>query len=279
MTRVSAEDIMRVVPEIMRSVSSESLLPRFQQLRDADIEMKSPGEVVTVADRDAEQRLTSQLVRLLPGSRVVGEEQASLDPTILNALDDGDVWLVDPLDGTANFVAGSPQFAMIVALLRHGQTTAAWILNPVSNVLMSATRGGGAYVGTTRVRAPRDVPDAATMRGIVKTRFLPDNIRVSIEHRSSTLGMTLVGLGCAGVEYPAVAQGEQHYALYWRTLPWDHAAGVLILIEAGGRALRLDGSPYVPADPAKGLLVASNPGIWSTVHDLLLRGGEISSAM
>jgi fructose-1,6-bisphosphatase/inositol monophosphatase family enzyme len=79
----------------------------------------------------------------------------------------------------------------------------------------------------------------------------------------------LVGLGCAGVEYPAIAQGEQHYVLYWRTLPWDHAAGTLLLTEAGGCALRLDGSPYLPADRRLGLLVASNPGIWSATRDLL----------
>jgi fructose-1,6-bisphosphatase/inositol monophosphatase family enzyme len=253
----------------MQAVSAETLLPRFQRLRDADIEMKSPGEVVTIADREAERRLSPQLTRLLPGSRVVGEEQASLDPSVLNGLDSGDVWLVDPLDGTANFVAGSAQFAMIVALLRQGQTIAAWILEPVSGMVMSAMRGGGAYVGATRIRAPQDVPDAAAMRGIIKTRFLPDDIRASIEHRSSSLGAMLVGLGCAGVEYPAVARAEQHYVLYWRTLPWDHAAGTLLLTEAGGCALRLDGSPYLPADRRLGLLVASNPGIWSATRDLL----------
>lgn len=264
-------DITSAVPGIMRAVAAEALLPRFRLLREADIEMKSPGEVVTIADREAELLLSAQLVHLLPGSRVVGEEQASLDPSALEHLADGDVWLVDPLDGTANFVDGTPQFAMIVALLRRGQTVAAWILHPVQDVLMSATSGGGAFIGSTRIRTPQDVPEAATMCGIVKARFLPDDLRSAIADRTSTLDgiQLLAGPGCAGIEYPAIAHGEQHFALYWRTLPWDHAAGVLFLTEAGGCALRLDGSPYDPADQRTGLLVATNADVWSVTVDLL----------
>jgi fructose-1,6-bisphosphatase/inositol monophosphatase family enzyme len=77
------------------------------------------------------------------------------------------------------------------------------------------------------------------------------------------------GQHCAGYEYPAVATDEQQFALFWRILPWDHLPGTLILREAGGTILHLDGSEYHPTDSERGLLVAPNPEIWETVSTTL----------
>jgi fructose-1,6-bisphosphatase/inositol monophosphatase family enzyme len=74
---------------------------------------------------------------------------------------------------------------------------------------------------------------------------------------------------CAGDEYPLVASGARHFALYWRTLVWDHAPGVLFLREAGGVAARLDGRPYAIADASEAILLAQTPAIWAELADVM----------
>jgi fructose-1,6-bisphosphatase/inositol monophosphatase family enzyme len=145
-------DVMDEVATVMRQAAAEAILPRYQTLLAGDVEEKTPGEVVTVADREAEQLISPRLAALQPGSRVVGEEAVAANPSLLDGLDDGHVWLVDPLDGTANFVAGSSSFSVMVALLKDGQTIASWLLDPVSGQLSVASRGDGAFIDGMRVR-------------------------------------------------------------------------------------------------------------------------------
>ncbi len=262
---------MDAVSGLMREAAQQAILPRFRALATGDIEEKSPGELVTLADREAEALLTSALCALLPGSRVLGEEAASQDARLYGLLDaPGDVWLVDPLDGTANFINGSSTFAVMVALVRDGQTVASWMLDPLTDRMAMAERGGGATLAGARVRSPQEAPPWPATTGAVLTRFLPPDVRRQIEQRATGLGQIMPGLHCAGHEYPAVATGHQHFVLFWRLEPWDHAPGALFIHEAGGRAAYLDGSPYAPAQRRQGLLVAQNSAVWQSVSQALL---------
>src|SRR5919106_4920939 len=101
------------VETLMREAAANAILPRFRRLQHHEIEEKTPGELVTAADREAERILSAGLSALLPGSLVIGEEAAAADPALISRLaDGGDIWLVDPLDGTANFAAGREPFAV-----------------------------------------------------------------------------------------------------------------------------------------------------------------------
>ncbi|BBK44287.1 inositol monophosphatase [Allostella vacuolata] len=258
------------VESLMREAAARAILPRFRALAAGDILEKQPGELVTVADREAEAILARGLALLLPGSTVVGEEAVALDDGLRRAVAATDrLWLVDPLDGTANFVAGDTRFAVMVALLRHGQTVAAWMLQPEGDIMAAAERGAGATLDGVRIAVPADSPESATPTGAILTRFLPPEVRERIALGVGRLGPVLPGMRCAGTEYPAIAAGRQDYALFWRTEPWDHAPGALFLAEAGGRAARPDGSPYRPGDGRKGLLVARSPAVWDQVADAL----------
>lgn len=258
------------VGEIMREAARDIVLPRFGRLCDQQIDEKTPGEIVTVVDREAERFITPRLKALFPGSHIIGEEQASQDPSLLESLEDERVWLVDPLDGTANFARGDPNFAVMIALLVAGETVAAWLLDPLRSVLSFAERGSGAFVEGRRIRSSVEQPSVAELRGAVLTRFLPSGLKQAIESRVPVIAEALPGVRCAGIEYPAIALGAQHFALFWRTLPWDHAPGVLFLTEAGGRAARVDGAPYRPGDGQEGLLAAENEAVWSLTHRALL---------
>jgi fructose-1,6-bisphosphatase/inositol monophosphatase family enzyme len=263
--------MIELVAELMRRAAAEAILPRFRALHSHEIEEKSPGELVTNADREAEAVLTRGLLELLPASVVLGEEAASVDPGLFRRLtEEADLWLVDPLDGTSNFVEGKPCFSVMVALVRRGETVASWMLDPLTDVVAVAEKGGGAYLGGERIVTTRATPAVDELRGAVLTRFLPPTLRAQIETRGQQIREILPGLRCAGHEYPALASGAQHFVLFWRTEPWDHAPGALFIAEAGGHVARLDGTPYAPVDPLKGLLVAQNLETWRAVERSLL---------
>jgi fructose-1,6-bisphosphatase/inositol monophosphatase family enzyme len=259
------------VETLIRDVAASVVMPRFRKLTEDEITQKAPGDLVTIADREAEALLAAGLVTLLPGSRVVGEEATSVDLSLLSIIGGpGDVWLVDPVDGTANFAAGRPPFAIMVALLRDGATVASWIFDPFTEVFAVAQRGGGAFLNGIRVKTPATARPADQLRGPSFSRHTPDTIRRGAESARPSIGQIVPGHNCAGYEYPAVVLDEQQFVVFWRVLPWDHAPGVLLVEEAGGVAWRLDGTPYVPADPRPGLLVAQNQHTWDTVRTTLL---------
>jgi fructose-1,6-bisphosphatase/inositol monophosphatase family enzyme len=257
------------VPALLREAAQRFIAPRFRRLQQGDVEEKSPGELVTIVDREVEAALSPALQRLRPGSRVVGEEACTAEPTLLHGLDHGEAWLLDPLDGTGNFVAGRPEIAIMVALLREGETVAAWMLDPLQGTLHAAERGAGAWRDGQRLRAA-DKKAHQGLRGIVKTRYLPPGLKEQVTQRAAALSEQHSGTNCSGNDYPAVVDGLSDFVLYWRTLPWDHAPGVLFLQEAGGHAARFDGSAYRPADTANGLLVASDSRTWQAARTLLL---------
>ena len=258
------------VADLIREVAATVVLPRFRHLRESEVHQKSPGDVVTIADQEAEKALTIGLTGLLPGSEVVGEEAVAADPAVLSRVGDrGAVWIVDPVDGTNNFAAGKTPFAVMVALLREGEPAAGWILDVVSDRMTVAEAGSGAYIDGVRVKTRTDDPGAAALHGVVAHKYLPQDLRLESYVNRHQLGGVSAGHHCAGYEYPAVATDEQQFALFWRILPWDHLPGSLILREAGGTVLHLDGSEYHPTDRERGLLVAPNPEIWQTVSSTL----------
>ncbi len=155
---------------------------------------------------------------------------------------------------------------MIVALLQEGETVAAWLYDPLDGCLCSAERGAGAFRDGQRVHAERR---DGGLRGIVKTRFLPPGLKQRVLDRTASCPGIHAGVNAAGVEYPAIARGDTDFALYWRTLPWDHAGPALWLQEAGGHAARPDGTPYRPAEPRDGLLAAADRTTWDAARSLL----------
>ncbi|GAA2247099.1 inositol monophosphatase family protein [Kitasatospora cystarginea] len=263
---------MEKVAEILAEASAEAVEPRFRALTDGEVMEKGPGDLVTVADREAEVIISRRLRELLPVP-VVGEEAVAADPSLARALvEEPAAWLVDPVDGTSNFVAGRPDFAVMASLVRSGQTVAAWIWQPITKAAYSAELGSGAWRNGSRlVRRPAD--DAPEKwRGTIKSRCLDPLEHHRLQTNARAFGRTSEGLRSAGMEYPLIAEGEQEFILYWRTLPWDHAPGSLLITESGGVSARLSGSPYHPDPPGgeDGLLVASDPAVWEHTRRVLL---------
>lgn len=260
------------VGAILREAAEAAILPRYRRLAEGEIEEKAPGDLVTIADREAERFIAARLPDLHPGSRVVGEEACAADPRLLEGLGEGAVWLVDPLDGTANFAAGRGPFAVMVALLVAGEITGAWMYDPLGGSLREAAPGGGAFVDGRRVTLADAAPEPGRLAGALSTRFMPPGLRERVEARvgAGALGPVREGFMCAGAEYPALAEGGGDYAVFWRALPWDHAPGGLYLREAGGVLERWDGVRYEPARPGEGLIAARSPAVAREVRRALV---------
>jgi fructose-1,6-bisphosphatase/inositol monophosphatase family enzyme len=264
-------DLVSTVSNLLKEVAETYVMPVFGK-REAVPQEKSPGEWVTEADKAGEAFLTPALRALLPGSLVVGEEAVSTDPSVLDQLaNDGHVWLIDPLDGTSNFAHGEPPFAVMVALIHKGNTVASWILDPVSDQLAISEKGSGSWINGEQIKVSEHSPELDLLNGAILRRFLPQELGERVNAVESHFANLSAGSKCAGFDYPAIANGPMDFALYWRTLPWDHAPGVLFLQEAGGHATRLDGTEYLVADHARpGLLAARNKETWARVKSTLL---------
>jgi len=256
------------VSALMRGVAADVVMPRFRTLADAEIATKSAGEVVTIVDREAELRLYDGLAALGLGARILGEEAAEEDPALLDNVGDGLVWLVDPLDGTANFAAGRAPFGMMIALVENGSTVAGWMLDPLSGRMCDAVRGMGATCDGAVVRARPT--GALRPRAALGTHFLGPDRRARV-HAQADLHLDVVPVPrCAAESYPRLVFGEDDAALFQRILPWDHAAGALFVTEAGGMVTHWDGSPWRVGGPGIGVLAAASPRLWERAADVLL---------
>jgi len=266
---VSVHALDTTVSTLMARVGADIVMPHFRQLGAADIEEKEPGDLVTIADKKAEDALTEGLLRILPDSRVVGEEACAADKSLLDSVTQGMVWVVDPIDGTGNYASGVSPFAIMVALVADGQTQAGWIYDPAIRRMCHAGLGQGAFVDGERVISRPTGQDPIV--AAINARFLPTDVRDDIMGRADTHFAQVETPRAAGEQYPRVVLGQNDIALYWRALPWDHAPGTLFLTEAGGRIARFDGTPYRVGDTRTGLLAASTPALWDRAASILFK--------
>jgi fructose-1,6-bisphosphatase/inositol monophosphatase family enzyme len=267
---MSLMDLMERVAEVVRETAATVIEPRFRSLRDGEVSEKTAGELVTVADTEAEAMLTGAPRGLLSGVPVIGEEACTSEPGLLDALRAGRAWLVDPLDGTANFVRGTDDWAVMVALVERGEGVASWIWQPRTGRMYQAERSGGTRCnGHPLIATASGASGERDLRGGVHTRFLGSDLAATVARNSGRFGAIAAGRHCAGVEYPAVIEGDQDFALYWRTRPWDHVPAVLLIEEAGGVARRPDGATYRAGDGRWGLLVARDERTWALARGLL----------
>ena len=235
---------------MLREVAAEVVTPRFRALAEGEVMEKNPGDLVTVADHEAEVILTRRLREAYPDAVVVGEEATSADPTLLQGLADVDHWFtVDPVDGTKNFVHGSPDHAVMVGEVRGGQPVRGWIWQPAHERAFVAERGAGAYADGRQI-PDRTVGADGPLRGVTSRRRLVGTALPGLP----PLELTWV---CCGVDYPQLATGGADYVIYSGTMPWDHVPGTLLVSEVGGAARHLDGTPYRPHQTSGGLVASA----------------------
>ncbi len=254
-------DLLDVAVGVARRAAATARRMRDEAI--TDVSTKSTAtDVVTAADRAVERQVVAELARLRPGDVVLGEEYGAtgeLPPAVVR-------WVVDPIDGTVNYLYGLPQYAVSLAAEVDGVVLAAVVHNPATGAEWTAYRGGGAFRDGRRIRRA----DAGTLdQALVATGFGYDPARRA--HQGAGLARIITRVrdirrfGAASLDLCMAAEGAVDAYFEKGLHAWDHAAGGLIATEAGLRVGGLHGAP-----PGPDLLVAAPPGLYDDLHDLLV---------
>ncbi len=240
------EDVVSLIVE----VCAEEILPRFRSLSDGEVEQKRPGDLVTIADREAEVVLTAALTQANPGALVFGEEAVFTKPELLKALPEAErAWVIDPVDGTRNFVHGRPDFGVMVAETRFGSPVRGWIWQPIHDQMWVGELGAGVTCNDDIV-PKRSEPAAPWTAAVPRHLYRPEAPGFKFVRRR----------GACAIDYIKLAEGSLDVLGYSTANPWDHLPGSLIIRELGGEVMH-GGRPYRAGTSGPFLLGAASPGL------------------
>ncbi len=231
----------------------------------------APEDIVTAADRESEDLIRGRIADARPGDGFCGEES---DAT---ASSTGLTWVVDPIDGTVNYLYDIPAYAVSVAVVEGDPDPATWralaaaVVNPTNGELYSASAGGGAYLGGRRLRV---ATGKQLSLALVGTGFSYDSRRRGLQAEAVSRLIPRVRdirrIGSAALDLCAVAAGRLD-AYYEKGLkPWDHAGGALVAAEAGATVAGLHGAPA-----GRALTIAAEPGLFAQLEPVLDELGVI----
>lgn len=238
------------VSDLIVEVCAEVILPRFQMLDDHEVEHKRPGDLVTIADQEAERVLTAAFSAAYPDALVMGEEAVFDRPELLKALPDAEeAWVIDPVDGTRNFVKGRRDFGVMVAHTRHGRPVRGWIWQPLHDRMWVAELGAG-VTRNSELLQPRPEPNAPWTAAVPPNLYRPEAPGFRFTRRA----------GACAIDYGRLADGTIDLLGYTTANPWDHLPGSLIITELGGTVSH-GGRPYWAGSSGPFLLAAASPGL------------------
>ncbi len=257
---------------LVRRAARTEILPRFRSITRAEATAKTgPRDLVTEADRATEAMIARGLQRLFPHALIVGEEAVADRPELRDEVSEAEfAIIIDPVDGTWNFVHGLPLFGVIIAVTRFGRPVLGLLYDPVGDDWILADETVPA-----RLVAASGVEHAATtaaggalgdLHGYVHVSLMGQARQEAFYPRLAALGQA-TALRCSCHEYRLLAQGAVDFVLSDRLNPWDHAAGVLICQRAGGVARMLDGRDYDTSLGEGLLLCAGSEATWTALRD------------
>ena len=233
--------LLKVMSDAARK-AARGLNRDFGELTELQVSKKGAADFVSAADLKAEQTIFEMLQKARPGYSFLGEERGLIEGT-----DKTHTWIIDPLDGTTNFLHAIPHFAINIALQREGMVVAAVTYNPVTNELFWAEKGKGCFVNDKRLRvaARQKLDESVLATGIP---FLGHGQHATFLKELHQISQRVAGVrrfGAAALDLAFVAAGR--FDGYWeRDLkPWDLAAGMLLVSEAGGKVTTIDGADDV----------------------------------
>ena len=270
LTRAQKTSLLNLV----RRAAKAEILPRVRALDPSEVSEKtSKLDLVTAADEAAEAMITRGLQMAFPSAVIVGEEAASRDPRILDALGDAELgFLIDPVDGTWNFAHGLSLFGTMVAATRFGKPVYGMIYDPLNDDVVvadedSLTTWTGPR-GRRRTLSTADAKPLSEMVGYIHMKLMPAEVQPLVAALYPKIGRP-DALRCSAHEYRLLAEGHCDFVLSCKMTPWDHAAGVLLCQKAGGHVGFLDGREYSAAEKEGYLLCAGSEATWKTVADEL----------
>lgn len=262
---------------LLRQTAETIILPRFNNLESDEIEEKSPGDRVTIADKEAEHHLIAGLKEMGSDALFLGEESTAENPKLLELVDQikAPYWVLDPIDGTQNFIEGKTTFCTMIALVQQGLPVLSMIYFPLTDTLFAAELGRGAFRFEKggqgeRLKAGHG-PELFHMSGALNTHYTDEELTDRLNHLADRVEK-IKSERCAGVEYSLLAQGQKDFANFHRMLPWDHIPGTLLLTEAGGVVRDVDTNAFYRPNALKGnFMLARDMTSWQRLQSVVSR--------
>jgi myo-inositol-1(or 4)-monophosphatase len=254
----SPQDLLKLASEIAAEAAALIVARRRGTVTVADTK-STATDVVTAVDRESEELIRSRILAARPDDAILGEEGDDLHGT------SGVRWVIDPIDGTVNYLYDIPSYAVSIAVEQDGRTVAGVVIDAPRGETFTATLGGGAFLDGKPIR----VSGAAVLsQSLVGTGFGYNPSRRAVQAEVVAKLITEIRdirrIGVAALDLCHVATGRLD-AMYERGLnPWDYAAGILIAAEAGARVGGLNGAPVSPE-----MTLAATPDIFDALHDRL----------
>jgi myo-inositol-1(or 4)-monophosphatase len=244
--------------------AARHLLRDFGEVELLQVSMKGPGDFVSAADRRSEQILRHELARARPGFAFLLEESGAIGD-----LEADHRWIIDPLDGTTNFLHAIPHFAVSIGLERQGELVAGVVYDPIKDEMFGAEKGAGAYLNDRRLRVSRRTELASCLIGtgipVLDWPGRKQGFAAQLDRLSGEVA-GIRRLGTASLDLAYVAAGRFDGFWEYDLKAWDMAAGIVLVREAGGLVGRLDGDADLLG---QGTLIASNPAIYERLCELL----------
>jgi myo-inositol-1(or 4)-monophosphatase len=257
------EDRYRAAQAIARHAGALAR-EHFDHRERLDVELKGPQDFVTRADREVEALIRDELSRAFPDDRFLGEETAASFSGPIDRC-----WVVDPIDGTHNFVRGVPYWNVAIAYVEAGSATIGVVYDPVADELHHALRGKGAWCDDAQGRHRLHAASTTDLRGAYVALGHHDRAPgpryLEIRERMMERGVSMRNFGSAALQLAHVARGRLDAFVELQLSIWDAIGGLCLVEEAGGYA-----APFAPASAtAKAGCIASAPGIAHALEDLV----------
>ena len=215
--------------ELIIEIADEEILPRFQQ---TESRKKADGSLVTDADLSTQRRLTERLAEMYPHIPLLGEEMSAEEQARVMTDSETGFWCLDPLDGTANYVAGMPCFATSLAYIRQGQVHIGIIYDPLRSECFHAVRGEGAWLNNQRLQVTTSANELKACVAMVDFKRLSPRLAAELATRPPYRSQR--SIGSVALDWCWLAAGRLQLYLHGGAKLWDYAAGSLIYREAGG---------------------------------------------
>ena len=243
--------------------AARSLIRDYGEIENLQVSSKGPGDFVSSADKRTEKILIEELQKAHPDYGIITEESGEINKSNLK-----NRWIIDPIDGTMNFLNGIPQFAISIGYEEYGEAKCGVIFNPITNEMFLAEKGNGSYLNNSRIRVSnkKKISDSLLVTGGPKQASKIKN-KIFSEYISVSKNVSNIRkFGSAALDMAYVACGR--FDGYWqRELNyWDIAAGIIIIKEAGGF---IDFFEEDPKTPMKKNIIATNSNIHDELRNLI----------
>ena len=268
-------EILHFIVNILIDVNQKVVLNYFNKLTPKDIDIKSSNDdFVSVADKMSEDYISQKLSNFLDNTKIIGEETAFLDKkNFLSLLNEPLLWVIDPIDGTKNYINGNENFCSMISLVEHSFPIASFIYKPLQRQFIYAFKDIGAYIFDVETKISTklnlELDSFSQIIGSGGTKGIPKVFRKSIlsNLRSFT---KRVFIGSAGIETMMLVTNKIQFVFHGRVTPWDHSPLDLIIKEAGGCVYMARFKEEFNIKSKGPILAATNCKIWDEVREIAI---------